>query len=1344
MNYKGFVVSLLCSVVMVGCGPKDEEYKEVAKDTNQITTSDISKLGDTKFIYSHTITQLPESLNNSIAYDLRRHATVKINLVADGIEVRALPRDIYTSDNQSDITNWPMVLFIPGSYVDYKCQEDSYDKCTNQETVDSDADVTWNQKHYFIPDFANVQQFSDGNEGISDRFNSCMQQQGGASLVHDGKWLGTEIDLTKGVINFELQKRYTLSDSSSCQVIYRNIEGSETGTGTSANSFSTHEFYSIIAKPLLSKEEYTPVPYTHDDFARFGFFDSETHNLSYISVRDRTKTQNGHRYHDYLYRWNPKRKTITYYLDNDYYLPENKPYLDSAKNTIKAINIELSEAKTGVPTLVLKKQGEKRFGDLRYSFIDLNNFADNFNYSGLTDSITDTQTGEIISSHIVMNLPMARSTGTEARYNLIRDTFKFLDGRLDATELSDKLTNAGMVTSDANTASATSTSDANDVAYSSYSNDEPLSSTERNNLATSAKYYNALHGLESFGSRQAAGSSTHNINSGVDAATAPNTPPAPTASTDTANQLPPEIKTFWTTNLAPIYGPNSSIWDNPEFWSGEPRHSDMLPFSELSEENQQLMLEITGNGFYSAILTHELGHAFGLRHNFRSSVDMAHHFTKNSPFYKQVQPKIDKALAATNNQSMQIITGYSSVMEYMADTSFYNNIYGAYDLAALRFGYSREIQPTTGNNDIFNVNVPWVSVQPRDNGVLSNWQKEGATEASLGNGSLSTTETAYNMDSVRYEFCSDSDIETDFYCNKSDVALETSATNAGGAATLQSISRQLLDDVYFAFYNQSIGGNGLSDLSALGKVFDTGDYYTATSSLVKIRHNIARSANSAGIYDADNYLNDDTCSGNFHDTPSPYSIEGLERCTSLRFSLDSTLLYSLSVMNINDTDARVKIFRRPKPFLSLDTTNPILVSDVNLSDIYKAATNSHITYNSGKSPMFSANDLYQNFKDEQHQELIFKILVENNPAVVKALSSEPVPLEADNYNIEITPSPTASVVSPLNGLNLPTDSQPQDGNLYKRLPPQWPMKLELMQDLLRSSDLDPMDHFSNLAMVDYDHKMGRTIEMFLCNSVMHTDYSSYHLSTLKVPLAYPVAVPTNPALTNTCVADIMQHSDITNEDAITKAQPYAPYIVSTAPSYYYENYIKQYMAYNMLNDRGNDPANKYIEPIQKSDSNQHLYQHFGLAYSSASEEGMTLRVNYLKALLKQVILATEDSTLGSYGHGDNWREYVSVHQDSGLFQGSPIYTYDATQNQYTLDPSWRTASEIYNPETGKSVYIGPKNVLANKLRTRIQDTVVTLYQLRNGTPTPGDMTENLQLQLKRDMKVLFNILPELD
>ncbi|CAM2888277.1 hypothetical protein [Vibrio rarus] len=1406
MYSKGFTLVLLSTLMMTGCGPKDEKYDEVAKDTNQVATFDINNLSKTKFIYSHTISQLPSYLNNSLAYDIRRHASVGINLVKDGIELREMPRDLYTAANTQDVKNWPLVLFIPGSYIDYKCQEDSYDKCVNKEVVNSDADVQWYDKHYFIPDFANIQQFTKEKQGTSALFDTCMQQQGGATLVKDGDWNGTEIDLKNGIINFELAKRYTLSDSNACQVFYRNIAGSESGTGNAANGFSTHEFYSIVAKSNLDAKEYTPVPYSHEDFARFGFFDSEIDNLSFISVRSRSQLQNGHRYHDYLYRWNPKREDITYYLSNNYYLPENKPYLDSAKKTITAINIELAEAKTGVPKIILKKQGDKRFGDLRYSFITLDNFADNYNYSGATESITDTQTGEIVSSRIVMNLPMFRSTGVQSRYKVISDTFKFLDGRLDASQLSQELTSGKVTDHPANSMTATSTN----ASYHSSSDQDSLTETQRSNLATSTKFYNALHGLEMFNSGSSQLSATQATGAGVDAATSnvkqlvPQLPPQ--LATEKKQIIPKDIQTFWTDNLAPIYGPTSSVWDNPELWTGEPRHSDMLPYAELSDENKSLIQEITGNGFYSGILTHELGHSFGLRHNFRSSVDFAHHFTKKSPFYASVQPKIDKALGVSGEKSMQIITHYSSVMEYMQDSSFYNRIYGAYDLAALRFGYAREIQPDTSNNDVFDVNARWQSVKPHDTSILSAWKKEMVTNPSLGGGAISDSEQMYNMESVRYQFCSDSDIETDFYCNKSDMAL----TQSNAPTALKNIGWGLVDGVFIPFMYNSVGGNGLSDLSALGKLFDTGDYYTATSSLIKIRHNIARAANAAGIYDADDYLSDTNCPYN-----PQYSAQGLEQCVPLRASLDATLLRSLSIMDINDIDARVTISQRPVPGVSTSST-PLLVTDVNLNDIYKAATQLHIPYNQGKSKFTSFNSLYTNFMDEQHQSLLFKVLVLNNPTVMQLLQDKGISADEGTLAVNVVPSGNSSVVTPLNGLNFPSDIQPQNGNLYKKFAPAWPMKLELMRDLLRSSDLDPMDHFSNYSMVDYDHKMGRALEVFLCNSVMHTDYSAYHLSTVNSPLTYPIDVP---RLQNNCLQSIMQHSDITDEGDLSgsKAQNEAPYFLADNASFSLGSYLANYMRYNILNNYGNDPANKYIEPVIKSDSNQHLYKHFGLAFSDASEEGMTLRINYLKALLKQVVLATDDGVQGGYGHSSAWREYVSVHKDDGLYQGKPLYTYDEATQQYAMLTEWRT-SEVYDPDTGKSVYIGPQNILATKLRNRIQDSVVQLFLINkslaaasqaavnNNAPTQQNTPqlpnanspvkqnvpplptgsgnsvqqnvppqpasagnsvpqnvppqtagntltqaqqramkmENLELQIKRDKHVLFDLLPELD
>ena len=1331
---------LLLTLTLMGCGASDAPYKETAKPESQITTKQLTNLSSQKFIYNHAITKIPTFVNNTILYDSRDRGAVRINLVEDGIEVRMLPNDLYTHKNKADINEWPLVIKIPGQYIDYKCSEDSYEHCLNREQVNNDADVSWDQKRYFLPNFAGVVHFNNDDDSAFGS-TECLQQMGNPTLVTAKNWKGSEIDLAQGVINFELEKRYKLKETESCLIQFK----SSTSAGDMhQNSFSTNEFYSLVSSKLLQSGKYEPVSYSRDDYAHFGFFDSAIKQQDYVTLRDINNNANGARqYHNYLNRWDPKRENITYYLSNNYYLPENKPFLDAAKHMVKAINVELKEAKTGMPIIKLVKQEDKHFGDLRYSFIALFNPADNFNYSGLTSLITDTQSGEIVNAYIVMNLPML-SNSKSGVYANIQETFKILNEK-EQPALAKELTIGEDVPAPAPP-----------PPYMESEDGAASLKNQSGELFSAVKLKNNLFGLEVFNANE------------HPRTTALGTSPTPLILTPnlpsykpTPGKLPDYLKQFWKTNLSPFYGPNSDFWNDSDFWVSEPKRSAMIAFSDLPKDKQIAISELLSTPFYSAILVHELGHSFGLRHNFKGSTDHQHAFDKTSNFYKAVQPKINDAINKYGEKSLQMLSQYSSVMDYMpySPGSYFNRIYGAYDLAALRFAYAREVE--TESNQAFDLNGNWQDLKHYDYMTIAGWKKESPSADVFGRGAI---EYAHNNAGLimRYGYCSDSEIQNDFYCNKSDAVSNNEAAH-------MAMSRGLVDAFYFNFYGMS-DKNGLFDMSELGKSFATGDYYDSTSSLIKIRQNIARLAKTQGITDLDDFLNSNSCQ-------SPIDFKsGLNNCMTLRFNLNQTLNMMVALMDINDLDARVVISlgngvpQLPGMPLLITPSNRILSKDINLSDIYKAAINQHLSFDLNKEAYSNDNSYLQLMSDEQHKHLYKQVLVLNNPIIIKKIKSKfnLASLSESDLVVSVTPSRRSSVITPLNGITRPGNMMVNDALAYKNSPAQWPGKLELMQELLRTNDLDHTDHFANVSMVDLDHHSGRFLEIFLCNSVMHTDYSPEHLSTTQKPMAYPLTIPPESNLRNNCYLDVLTHSDIFNEELISSGRAYAPYTQTS-----YDNVVGPNLRYNFQNDWGNDPANKFIEPVVKSHSNMQLFDHFGLPYRQASQERTTLRINYLKALLRQVVIGTQDAVDGDYdGHGEDWREYVSVHKVDARQAGVPIYEYNSGNDQFAVNSQWVNSASVYDFETGKSIFIGTKNILANKLRTRMAQTATKIWHLKNDLvsvlgsqlqPKPQGVTivapqavkkrtfaeyqkeaENLLLQLKRDKNVLFNLLPQLD
>lgn len=95
--------------------------------------------------------------------------------------------------------------------------------------------------------------------------------------------------------------------------------------------------------------------------------------------------------------------------------------------------------------------------------------------------------------------------------------------------------------------------------------------------------------------------------------------------------------------------------------------------------------------FYTTLL-HEMGHTFGLRHNFHGSADAPHYH----PEYQRLSKQMEKEAALPLNQ--KTVSPYdlhpymfSSIMDYGGD--FYSQVggLGPYDLAAIKYGYNRSI-----------------------------------------------------------------------------------------------------------------------------------------------------------------------------------------------------------------------------------------------------------------------------------------------------------------------------------------------------------------------------------------------------------------------------------------------------------------------------------------------------------------------------------------------------------------------------------------------------------------------------------------------------------------------------
>ena len=104
------------------------------------------------------------------------------------------------------------------------------------------------------------------------------------------------------------------------------------------------------------------------------------------------------------------------------------------------------------------------------------------------------------------------------------------------------------------------------------------------------------------------------------------------------------------------------------------------PWEQLSTSEKEKVVEVLLPFVWVPTFIHEIGHNLGLRHNFAGSEDSDNFYTK-----EELEPLGVKAHYK-----------FSSVMDYPYGDLEPLRVLGKYDIAALRFGYSRQVETASG------------------------------------------------------------------------------------------------------------------------------------------------------------------------------------------------------------------------------------------------------------------------------------------------------------------------------------------------------------------------------------------------------------------------------------------------------------------------------------------------------------------------------------------------------------------------------------------------------------------------------------------------------------------------
>ncbi|CAM3181209.1 zinc-dependent metalloprotease [Vibrio rarus] len=806
MNKSLLGCSILAATIgLVGCGPKDVAYDKVDRSPYELKVSDLNSLSAKTFLYRRMLGETPRYLTAVLGKVPNNVKLVKLRMTENGIQIVQLDTDNVGDGHSGRFdtdNNYRPILTIGGKYVDYKCAEDSYDKCTNKEQVDSSESLTWDQKHYFVPDFSNV---SIAEQDYNDLFSlSCAVQPVKSVLanVPTEQWKGYLLDLKNGVINFELKSTYSVP-SISC------IPKFSTDWDVDKLSFDTTEYFSLIERDKIVSKDYKAIPYQEDDKSTFGFF---TTSHSYRDNEYRSG-QAGYK-RTYLNRYDPNKKEVNYYLSNNFWDEDNAVFLAAAKEAEAIINTQNSMYHTGLPHINFLQAENKRYGDLRYSFLRLFDQPLDNGLLGIANSSDDPLTGEIISGGF--NQFSGNFLGNAAfSYDIFVRDYNL--GRLNPTSVKEatgktypeptlqhtKVDGVTDYNHDINTEANATTSapqapadiaNAIDTAAKPHNQDDWIKEADARLTAALQSGANALPMMKDTMTQVAQqplkfsdlqdlsekvnGDISH-IQSNQDVIEHANNV-LKLYNDRMSYNSEHNILTADAMNLGGNYGvlPKgvkgyAIDWKLPELWVDGVVGGKLKQLKQLPKElRHDMVVKTAAVGFVGTII-HEFGHSIGLRHNFSGSMDYKHFYTE-AAIAKQ-----KAALAKLGYPNVTLSTSTSTQMEYMND--MFGMGFGPYDLAAIRFGYSREIQDNRAITiDDWDKADYWHSLKDLDQKRRDEWTHDiNNGETRTGSVNLLSKQLDGNVSEQNdnngysnffgWKYCTDGHVDLNSDCNRFDI-----------------------------------------------------------------------------------------------------------------------------------------------------------------------------------------------------------------------------------------------------------------------------------------------------------------------------------------------------------------------------------------------------------------------------------------------------------------------------------------------------------------------------------------------------------------------------------------------